>query len=104
MKDVHHEPDGLQGRTAPSAPSASLRWDAPAEVGAWLEALEAVVLDGLAAGRDAAQRPKWRVLSRREAQRRIRNAHRRVRALLLGAGLRAPAAAPAATEEGGAHG
>jgi hypothetical protein len=27
-----------------------LRWDAPAEVGAWLEALEAVVLDGLAAG------------------------------------------------------
>lgn len=57
----------------------------PATVRAWVELLRTLVLDGFAAGEDAARPPSKRVLSPAEARRRMRAAEREIVGLLDGA-------------------
>lgn len=49
----------------------ALCWDNPAEARCWLDAVRQQTDDAIAAGEDATRRPRRRVLSRREARRKL---------------------------------
>jgi hypothetical protein len=85
MSDVHQFPAGDQV-TGPSASKpVPLRWNDVAGLREWLGDLRNQVLDVLAAGEDATRRPRKRMFSRYEANRRLRAAERAILCLLAAA-------------------
>jgi len=68
-------------RNVPNAP-ATVDLCNPIQARAWLTALRATVLDGMAAGEDATRRPKKRMFSRFEVRRRIDEASAGAQAML----------------------